>query len=395
MKSNMMTIIKKELTRFFKDKRMVLSTIIMPGLMIYIIYSFMGQGIMQELMHDDAYAAAAYVQNLPQELAPALETLSAEWITVEDASAVENVKVQLAQKEADVLVVFPESFVEAVEAYDVSLGGAAPNVEIYYNSTKTESVHLRSQIIDILDSYESSLANKLDVNAGATVYDFASDRDMTAQIFSMMMPMLLMMFLYSGCMAVAPESIAGEKERGTIATLLITPMKRSSLALGKIIALSIIALLSGTSSFIGTFASLPNLMGGEELTGMDTAVYGVVDFLMLLGIVLSTVLIIVALISVISAFSKSVKEASTAVMPLMLLVMFMGMIPMFGGSGETALPLFLIPLYNSAQCIYGVFSFTYQPIQVIITMAVNVLASGVLTYVLTKLFNSEKVMFSS
>lgn len=394
MRSNMMTIIKKELTRFFKDRRMVLSTLIMPGLMIYIIYSFMGQGMMQELMHDDAYAAEAYVQNLPQELAPALETLSAEWVAVEDA-AVEDVKAQLAEKEADVLVVFPENFVEAVEAYDVSLGGAAPNVEIYYNSTKTESSHLRSQIMDILDSYESSLANKLDVNAGTAVYDFASDRDMTAQIFSMMMPMLLMMFLYSGCMAVAPESIAGEKERGTIATLLITPMKRSSLALGKIIALSIIALLSGTSSFIGTFASLPNLMGGGEISGMDTAVYGATDFLMLLGVVLSTVLIIVALISVISAFSKSVKEASTAVMPLMLLVMFMGLIPMFGGSGETALPLFLIPLYNSAQCIYGVFAFTYQPIQVVITMIVNILAAGVLTYVLTKLFNSEKVMFSN
>ena len=79
----------------------------------------------------------------------------------------------------------------------------------------------------------------------------------------------------------APESIAGEKERGTIATLLVTPMKRSSLALGKVFSLSIIALLAGCSSFIGTFAALPKMMGGE-LTGVDSSVYVPMDYAMLL-----------------------------------------------------------------------------------------------------------------
>lgn len=77
-----------------------------------------------------------------------------------------------------------------------------------------------------------------------------------------MLPMLLMLFLFSGCMAVAPESIAGEKERGTIATLLVTPMKRSDLAIGKILALALIALLSGISSALGTVLALPQADGG-------------------------------------------------------------------------------------------------------------------------------------
>ena len=66
-----------------------------------------------------------------------------------------------------------------------------------------------------------------------------------------MMPLLILVFLFSGCMAIAPESIAGEKERGTIATILVTPIRRSELALGKIFSLSIIALLSGLSSTVG------------------------------------------------------------------------------------------------------------------------------------------------
>lgn len=391
--NNMITIIKKELARFFGDKRMVFTTILMPGLMIYIMYCFMGTFMAAEMMPDEAYVATALVQNMPAELEPALEGLSAEWSLVETEAAVLDAKQQIQDKQADILVVFPENFAEKVAAYEVSSGEAAPNVEVYYNSSETESVKLRSSVMAILDEYEASMANKLDVNAGDKEYDCATEKDMAAQILGMMMPMLLMIFLYSGCIAVAPESIAGEKERGTIATLLVTPMKRSSLALGKIVSLSIIALLSGISSFVGTFLSLPKLMGGTEL-GINTAVYSTMDYAMLLGIILSTVIVLIALISIISAFVRSVKEAGTAVSPLMLVMMVISLAPMFMGDGERPLYIFLIPLFNSANCMEAIFSFTYEPVQVAVTILANIAATGIMAYVLTKLFDSEKVMFS-
>ena len=389
MKKDMLTIIKKEFSRFFGDKRLFFTTVLMPGLLIYCIYTFMGEGMMKEFETDDAYVAKAYVQNMPEEFAPVFEEMSAEWTEV-SASETEGIKEKLSNKEADVLVVFPEEFVSAVTAYDVTAGGTAPNVEIYYNSTESESTKMYSMVTGVLDSYEASMSNKFDVNAGETAYDMASEKDVAGQIFSMLLPMLLMTFLFSGCMSVAPESIAGEKERGTIATLLVTPMKRSALALGKIISLSCIALLSGASSFLGTMLSLPNLTGGE----VDTSVYTVTDYALLLGIILSTVLVLVALISIISAFAKSIKEASTAVSPLMILVMVISLTPMFGGDAEKTLGMFFVPLYNSVQCMHGVFSFTYEPMQMVVTIIVNVITAGVLAWGLTRLFNSEKVMFS-
>lgn len=392
MKNNTLTIMRKELARFFGDKRMVFTTILMPGLMIYVIYSFMGSGMMKEFMPDESYVAEGYVQNMPAELEESMNTLGAEWQQV-DAAEAEAIKQNIKDKEADVLVVFPENFVQAVEAYDVATGEAAPNVEIYYNSTETESEEISWEVSNLLEEYEKSIANKLDVNAGDKEYDFATEKDTTGMLFAMMLPMLLMIFLYSGCISVAPESIAGEKERGTIATLLVTPMKRSSLALGKVFSLSIISLLSGLSSFIGTFLSLPKLMGGS-MSGINSSVYGVKDFVMLLGIILSTVLILVAAISVISAFSKSVKEAGTAVSPLMIVVMFISIVPMFGGGGEKSWTTFIIPLYNSVQSMNGIFSFTYEPMQVGLTIVSNLLWTGALTFVLTKIFNSEKAMFA-
>ena len=392
MKKDMLTIIKKEFARFFGDRRMVFTTVLMPGLLIYIIYSFMGEGMMKEFMPDEGYVAKAYVQNMPEELAPAMKEMSADWTEVTDAQT-EEIKTLLQDKEADVLVIFPEDFSGRVAAYDVKSGETAPNVEIYYNSTETESSQIYSVMVALLDSYEASMTNKFDVNAGEGDYDLATEKDVTGQLFSMLLPLLLMTFMYSGCIAVAPEAIAGEKEKGTIVTLLVTPMKRSSLALGKTISLSCIALLSGISSFLGTMLSLPKLMGGEE-SGMNASVYVTSDYLMLLAVILTTILVLVALISMISAFAKSIKEAGTAVSPLMIVIMGISLTPMFAGNGEKSLAVFLIPIYNSVQCMHGIFAFTYQPVQVLVTVLVNLVVAGALTAVLTKLFNSEKVMFA-
>lgn len=392
MKKDILTVIRKEFARFFKDRRMLFTTVFMPGLLIYVMYSFMGEGMMKEFMHDEDYVAKAYVQNMPEELAPTLKALSAEWTEIEE-SRIEEIQTLLRDKEADVLVLFPEDFSAQVAAYDVTGGTQAPGVEIYYNSTETESAQFYSTLVSLLDAYEASMTNKFDINAGEEQYDQATDKDLTGQLFSMLLPLLLMSFMYSGCMAVAPEAIAGEKERGTIATLLVTPMKRSALALGKIISLSVIALLAGLSSFLGTMLSLPKLMGGED-SGMDASVYAVTDYLMLLAVILTTILVLISLIAVISAFAKSVKEAGTVVSPLMILVVGVSLIPMFAGTGEKALGLFCIPIYNSVECMSGIFAFTYEPVQVLVTTLVNLLVAGTLTVVLTKLFNSERVMFA-
>lgn len=392
MKNNTMTVFKKELARFFGDKRMVVTTILLPGLLIYIVYSFMGTGLMKEFSTKEDYRAKAYVQNLPEEMEPLFLALSADW-TETDVSQAEEIRGWIQEKEADLLVVFPEEFIDRVQSYEPETGEAAPNVEIYYNSTESESEKIYDQVSGILNDYEASFANKLDINAGDQIYDCASKQDVAGQVFSMMLPLLLMIFLYSGCISIAPEAIAGEKERGTIATLLVTPMKRSSLALGKILSVSVIALLSGISSFIGTLASLPKLMGGE-LLGIDSSVYGTKDYVMLLGVILSTVLVLVSVISVISAFSKSVKEAGTSVSALMIVIMFIGLTPILGNGDHKPLSLFLIPLYNSVQCMNGIFAFTGETVQIAVTVGANIVFAGIMTFVLTKLFESEKVMFS-
>ena len=387
-KSGLVTILRKELARFFGDRRMALTTVLLPGLLIFVLYSFMGSALSRQFSVSDDFVPQVQTVNLPDSIAALGAEAGVEFIPVEDIA---SAKAMVENKTLHLLLVFPQDFDALVTAYSPASGSPAPAVALYYNSADTDSAAARELMVSLLDRYESALANKFDVNPGGAGYDLATREDTAGTIFSSLLPMLLMMFLFSGCMSVAPESIAGEKERGTISTLLVTPLKRSHLALGKICALSIIALLAGASSTVGTLLSLPRLMA---MGGEISVPYGLTHYLALTAVILSTVLFIVAAISVVSAFAKSIKEAQTYITPLMIVSTLVGVTAMFGGGPQELLPMYLIPIYNSVQTMVGIFSFQMVPARLILTVASNLALTGAGVFLLTRMFNSEKIIFS-
>ena len=100
---------------------------------------------------------------------------------------------------------------------------------------------------------------------------------------------------------------------------------------------------------------------GAASDQLNATVYTAADYALLGVVILSTVLLLITLISLISCFAKTIKEAQTAVVPLMILVMFIGVTAMFGNGAKQELPYYFIPLYNSVQCMIGIFSFDLQP----------------------------------
>ena len=392
MKRDLFTIIKKEFARFFGDKRMVFSAI-MPGILIYVMYTFMGSGFSEMYAPDDNYVYEVNVVNMPQCMVGLTEIENIEVVEVLE-SDIENIKAEIKDETTEVLVVFPTDFDAAYQngPMEISVSLARPNVEIYYDSADTESSSAYRVIEAYLDVLEEEKANIFDVCYGEKEYDLATEEDVSAMLVSMIMPMLMLMMLFNGCMAVAAESIAGEKERGTIATLLVTPMKRRDLALGKMISLSVIGLISGVSSFVGIMLSLPSLMGGTGV-GMSFG-YTVADYVVLLVVIVATTLVIVGAISIISAFAKSIKEATSMATPLMLVVTLTGLTNMMGSGMPEEWFWYLIPIYNTVQCMNGVFSMDYQMFPVVITVVANILYSGVFVVILTKMFNSERIMYT-
>jgi len=390
---NILTVMSKEFTRFFTDKRMVIMTI-MPAILIYVVYSFMGSTLGSVFSPDENHKPWVSVVNAPDSVS---QLLTSEGLSILNISLYEmpDVKDKINAKEADVLMVFPSDFDELIEARLNSIYLATshrpdpPNIEIYYNSTEPNSNQVFSKVVGLLEDYETSLVNLFDVNDN----DLASIEDFMASIISTMMPMLLMIFLYSGCMALSLESITGEKERGTLATLLVSPLKRSELAAGKILSLAVLSFLSGIITAIATILSLPNLMGtGGDI--MDVAIYSITDYILLACVILTVLLLMVVMLSIISAFAKTVKEAGQAATPLMIVVMVVGLSGMFGGGIQTDPLYYLIPLYSSVQSMSGIFSFEYSGLNVGISCVSTLIYAGLGGYILTKMFNSEKIMFS-
>lgn len=391
MNSAIWTIMKKELARFFGDKRMVMTTVLLPGLMIFLMYQFMGSAISEQISQTEENKMKIQAVNLPKSVEAIAEQGK---LTIKEIDGLKEKEAQelVTSQELDLYLVFPADFDEQVADYDIQSGKEAPAVKIYYNAASNDSMSAYKVITQILDGYEGSLCNKFDVNPGDEGYNLATEKDTVGSMFSSMLPMLLLIFLYSGCVSVAPESIAGEKERGTIATLLITPVKRSDIAMGKIGALSLIALLSGVSSTLGTILSLPELMQAEE--DVSAGVYGLSDYILLAVVILSTVLLMITAMSIISAFAKTIKEAQTYVTPLMIVVILVSVTAMFGNGAKEDWYYYLIPLYNSVQCMVGIFSFEAVSSHIMTAVAGNLVVTAAGVFVLARMFHSEKVIFT-
>ena len=390
MKSNTLTIIKKEFARFFGDRQLLFTTVIMPGLLIYIIYSLMGTGIQKMITQGSQEVVTMRVENMPQSLAPMLTNLYSNLLVTEQSFTDEDIK-QLEDKELNaVLLRFPEGFDQLTIVTPTD--GTVPNVEIYYNSTNNASSRVYMIVSSMLNNYGRAFTVNVPQSEEQR-FDQASEDSIGAMIWSKILPMIIIMMLFSGVMAIAPSSIAGEKERGTIATLLVTPMRRNELALGKIVSLSCIALLSGISSFIGIALSLPKMVGMGDAADLSFH-YTTSDYFVLLLVIFASVLIMASAISLLSALAKDVKNAGTMVMPFMLVVMLAGLLPMFQDGASTSLTVYLIPFYNSIEVMTAVFAHEMQWMPVIVTLASDVVYTGIAVWGLTRMFNSEKIMFS-
>ncbi len=384
---DILIIMKKELVRFLTDRRMLV-TLFMPGILIYIMYSLMGGLLTDMTSVDEGRKPVILTVNSSDAVS---QMLTAAEVQLTEVTDVEKAKDDVENENADVLLIFSENFDSEVMQYDPSKG-KAPDVQVFYNSASANSSEAYSLVYTLLDTYESALANKFDINSNVeTEYDLASAEDMGAMMYSSLLPMLLLMLLFSGTSAITPESIAGEKERGTMATLLVTPVSRTKIALGKVFALSVISLISGASSATGTLLALPKLIEGS---GADmSSVYTANEYITVFLVIISTVILIVTLMSIMSTYANTVKEAQMLSAPLMVISIAIGVLSMTGTEGVREVYMYLIPLYNSSMCLGDVFSLAPNGVGILITCVSNVVYAAIGVIAMTKMFGSEKIMF--
>ncbi|QUI21362.1 ABC transporter permease [Vallitalea pronyensis] len=404
----LMNVIKKELKRVFSDRRLVFSSFIMPAVMIFVLYSFMGSMLSNQKSDVEEHQTNVYVQNAPEGFEQFADNqdlnINIDYIGPGDDIA--TIKEDIKIGDVDLLVQFEEGFLDKVKGYDQF--DAPPQVKTFYNPTEDYSQKGRSTFVStILSNYQRDLlAERFGNESYAVAFDIdrnkaesivVDEQKASGQGISNILPMLIAIILFSGAMGIGIDTIAGEKERGTMSTLLLTPAKRETIALGKIIGLGIVAIISATTSFIAILASLPsssNVLTGESSMNLGAIQFTPLQMVQLLVIMLTLVAIFVGLISLISVRARTVKEAGTYIAPVYMVVMIAAFSTLFG-SGADELYQFAIPIYGSVSAIKASLAFDLTMNQFLVSALSALITSLILIKLITMTFNDEKVMLNA
>ena len=401
---NIKTIFFKELRRFFTEPRM-LAALFLPGIIIYIFYSLMGT-FMETSFAPSSGKPENYTYQIvatnnyssTDEVAPLIFDVFDAYLPINESGnkseyhyinldQVSVYKEALSNHEYDLLVVFNDNFEDSLKG---EISSIKTNISLYYDGSDSISTYLYTVFTSLVDTTYTNFT--VNIENGIYVDGNVSPENYTFKnIMSFVVPLVTISLLFSTVISICPEAIAGEKERGTLASLLMTPMKRTELVIGKISALSIVSLSSGLVSFLGLVISLPNLYGGGMTLG---SLFSPASFIMLLLLILTTLCVFVTLGLVISAFSKSIKEAGSYLTPIMTILMVASIIPFsidMSGIGYAFIPL--LNIVSSMNLLIRETNLDLLLPYISITAVMNIILSGVLIFITAKLFNSEKIMF--
>lgn len=399
MDKRLFTVVKKELKRIFTDRRLIFTVILLPALSIFVMYSLMGNVLSEKIDDVELNVPTIVAVDAPESFKSFVASDERYEFTYMDQAS-DDYKDQILYGDIEIYMIFEENFDTKAMAFE------RPNVIRYYNGVEDYSQEARYNIDRTLTAYESFMLGErignpdhvevFDLNRDVLDDKIQDNQKATGKGLAVLFPMLIAIFLFSGAMSVGPDMIAGEKERGTMATLLVTPVKRETLAMGKVISLGIVAMVTSASSFLGIIASMPSAGQMFARDGIDMASlqFSAGDYFSLFAIMITLVSVYVAIICMVSIISKTIKEANTYMAPIYMVVMISGFSTMYT-TGEMATWKFGIPVYGSVIALKKLFAFELTTNMVLLTCGSSILVAAILIYAIKVLFNSEKVMFNA
>ena len=373
------TVFKKEIKSILKDKAILLMCILLPfGMMFmegYLMTAFADTDETEEKTYN------AYYINAPQQLSESFKAIGFSDKAVDKETTIENIK----NKEDKMLVIFPENFTIDPDGINV------PNIEIYYNSSDNDSLKLREKISTLLDTLRPEVFT---INADASVkYDLGDEDYQAKNMIASMVPGLLVMTIIYGIMSLASNIIAGDKESNFLNTVLITPVRRSSVAIGKALAV----MTAAGASAISAFAGLAYLMSKfNEMLGEYAVSYATKDYILTFIVIICEAFALVGLILIISTLAKTARQAQTlSVIPIMVLFLgsfltsnagFDGVLTSFGSKN------YLIPMWNASYLTKNILLSGVSTTDILITCVINIVFGIFCLGVVSNLFNNEKIV---
>lgn len=400
-------IVAKELRRVFSDKKLIFSLFILPAVLVVGIYALMGQ-MMEGMTSDiEEHRATVYVQNAPAEVQAIIDATgyrnTVDLTYLEAGAVTTDIEAAILSGDTELMVIFEESFMEHAANYK-NAGDPIPQITLCYNSTGNYSSAAKSVFEgSVLEPLRTSMlttrfGNLELLNVFETETKIIVNEDKAnGEMIAMLLPYLITFMLFAGAMSLGVDAIAGEKERGTMSSMLLSPIKRSEIVIGKLVSLSILSAISAAIYAVTMILSMPlmsKMMTGGQSIDFNVE-FSAVQVIELFAIMLAMVYLYVAVVAYVSVLAKSTKEAGTYVSPIYIVVMLCGLLTMFTGGMEKKIEMFIIPIYGNALAIQNLMTNELTTLQFLLSFGGTVACGVLFTALLTKAFNSEKVMFNA
>lgn len=207
------------------------------------------------------------------------------------------------------------------------------------------------------------------------------------------LPYLLVLFTFTGGVALAADLVAGEKERSTLETLLIAPVRRTEIVLGKFLALATVCVVAAISGLLGFVVAALMKLGGDLVfkSGLGLTPLGVVEtFLILLPLAATFSGVLIA----VSAYARNTREAQTYLGLLNLVVMIPAVFSQIIGLTEIGSAPWLpfVPILGAASGIRAILLGKATAMAIVGPVAVGVVLAGLALFAAIRLFHRESVL---
>ncbi len=273
---------------------------------------------------------------------------------------------------------------------------------IYYDESSIQSIHAYGLASTMLENYKIVLQDKIlteqNVNSNEVInviqvseVNVSKTNSYSSQIINML-PVFIIMAITLAATYPAIDVTAGEKERGTLETLLTFPIKNSELIIGKYLAVVASAVLSAIISFIATFGSFLIIQENLSIYATSKITLSLSSSISIILVLVVYSLFISGLTIAISSFSKSFKEAQNALTP----VNFLPIIPMFImmiGINSSYL-ISIVPYLNFSLAINDILNGNVNLIFMLLMFLSTIVYAGIMIFTIVKLYKQEKILFS-
>ncbi len=401
MRLNILTIYLKEMKEVLRDRKTLVFMVALPTLVVPLLMNVMIGFIVkaEKKAQTETLTFAIFgAEHLPDLANAFSEEEGFEKVNIPTqeaiASAIEENKIKFG-------LVIPQTAREQLES------GEQVAVQFYYNNASvTSKVKNRAgKVIRVFgERYRSERLAGLGLNTPQeqkhllnpiTIeeHNTADMREVLGERVGGMLPYLFIIFCFMGALYPAIDLGAGEKERGTLETLLLAPIPRFQIVLGKFFVI----FTTGVTAALLCLTSMGVMLAakGQEITGElgeVIASVSVVDLVLIAAMLIPTAAMFAALLLSVSIYAKSFKEASAYCGPLNFLVIVPALIAM--------LPIVkldwywaMVPITNISLAIKELIKGTMNYEMLIAILGSSVVIAGAFLFFCTRWFEREAVLF--